>query len=285
MWKVYFSLTKPSPLEANSEISGMRLAVSRGSAQLTVENIAAYDETDAQQKALIAANQFLDVLCWKCKTTLGIDPSSRHVESPTGRKRGYVNLQGSISATSHLTGVLTVVRKDSFGNIIEVRDSSKPSGIEVKPSEAASHYRHAHLTDDPFNRFRDLYLAAENVASEIQAAKRLSRKEVKQLSESRQSYEEGLLILALKESFSNDTTPLRQIAKNLPEFHDSREAVPQVAKIVYKGYRCQLSHSKALEDKKLPFDAKDMKEVRAATPLMEFMARSLLQYEENSLLN
>ena len=37
MWKVYFNLTKPSPLEANSEINEMKVSVSRGSDQLVVE--------------------------------------------------------------------------------------------------------------------------------------------------------------------------------------------------------------------------------------------------------
>jgi len=284
MWKVYFSLTKPSPLEANSEINGIKLAVSRGSAQLVAELVEACNETDAQQKALTAANLFLDTLCWKYKTTLAVDPSSRYVESPTGRKRGYVNLQGSISGTSHLTGVLTVVRKDSFGNIIEVRDSSKPSRIELKPSEAGSYYRHADSSHHPFEKFREFYRAAENIASKIPALKGLSDKEVMQLSESGRSYEEGLLKLALDECFGSNALSLKKAAKNLPEFDESQEVIPQVAKILY-WYRCQVDHSKALRHKKIPYDPQDEKEVKAALPLMKFVARSLLQYEENSLFN
>lgn len=283
MWKVYFNLTKPSALEANSDINGMKVSVSRDSEQLIVENIDACDENDAHHKALTAANQFLDTLSWKCNATLAIDEASRcaaHI-GPSGQKQVYVTVADSFRVGEHIR----VVEKDSSNNIIEVYDSSKPGKIETKPSEAASHYRHAHLTNDPFNRFHDLYLAAENIASKTKGLKAFSKSGVKQLSESRQSHEEGLLRLALDECFASNLRSLNQVAKSLPEFDDSREVVPQVAKILYKGYRCQLNHSKALEDKKLPFDAKDMKEVRAATPLMEFMARSLLQYEENSLLN
>ncbi len=248
MWKVYFNLTKLSRLEANSEINGMNVSISRDSKQLVVENIDACDETDAHQKALTAANQFLNGL-WKYYSYLDIDSSSRHVESHTGQKRVYVTMQASVGIASQLTAV----KKDSSGNIIEVYDSSKPGKIDVKPSEAASHFRHAHLTDDPFDRFPNLYLAAENIASKIQGLKGLSKSGVKQLSESRQSYEEGLLRLALDECFASNLRSLNQVAKSLPEFDDSREVVPQVAKILYKGYRCQLNHSKALEDKKLPF--------------------------------
>jgi hypothetical protein len=144
------------------------------------------------------------------------------------------------------------------------------------------------LTDDPFNKFRDLYLAAENIASKIQGLKGLRKGEVKQLSKSRESYEEGLLCLALNECFSSNLQSLRsltQVAKSLPEFDDAQEVTPQVAKILYRGHRCQLNHSKALEDKKIPFNPEDEKEVRAAIPLMEFVTRSLLQHEENSLLH
>ena len=282
MWKVYFNLTKPSQLEANSEINGMKVSVSRGSKQLVTEFAEACDETDAQQRALIVANLFLDALSRKCNTTFDIDPNSQHVEhvSPTGQKHVYVTAHISVGITLRATAA----KKDSSGHIIEVYDSSKPGRIEVKPSQAAKYYRHAHLTSDPFNKFHDLYLAAENIASKIQALKGLNRNKVTQLSESSQSYEEGLLKLALDECFSSDPSSLKQTAKSLPEFDDAQETIPQVAKILYEGYRCQLNHSKASQDKKIPFDPKDEKEVKAALPLMNFVAKSLLQYEENSLL-
>lgn len=285
MWKVYFTLNKPSRLEANSEIDGVKVSIRENSKELIVENTDASDETDAQQKALTVANRFLDALSWKADTTLAIDTATRRVEriGPTGQKQVSTTVSESIRGTERSI----LVKKDSSGNVIEVRDSSKLGRIEIKPSpsEAASHYRHAHLTDDPFNRFHDLYLAAENVASKIQALKGLSRSEVKQLSESGQSCEEGLLRLALEESFGSNQQHLRQTAKNLPEFDESQELMPQVARILFRGYRCQVSHSKASQDKKIPFNPEDEKQVRAALPLMEFVARSLLEYEENSLLN
>jgi len=284
MWKVYFNLDKPSRLEANSEINGVKVSISEGSRELIVENIDAGDDRDAQQKALSAGNYFLDAL-WKCHTYLAIDPISHVAEyvSPTGTSISITPPPASAVASVGSPGVEI---RDSSGNIIEVRDSSKPGRIEIKHkhSEAASHYRHAHLTDDPFNRFHDLYLAAENIASKIQALKGLSRSEVEQLSESGQSYEEGLLRLALEECFGSNQQHLRQTAKNLPEFDDTKDTIPQVAKILYV-YRCQVDHSKDLRDKKLPFDSQDEREVKAALPLMEFVARFLLRYEENSLVN
>lgn len=281
MWKVYFNLTKPSQLEASSEINEMKLSVTKGSDQLVVEFANAGDEADANQRALVAANQFLDSLCPKYNSAFEIDPNSQHVENidPTGPKHIYISAHASVGITSQVTAV----KKDSSGHIIQVYDSSKLGRIETKPSEAASYYRHAHLTNDPFNKFRDLYLAAENVASKIQVAKNLNKNRIKQLSESRQSYEEGLLRLALDECFGSNQQSLKQTAKNLPELDQSQEAIPQVAKILYNGFRCQLNHSKALQNKKIPFNPEDEKEVKASLPLMEFVAKSLLQYEEASL--
>lgn len=281
MWKVYFNLNKPSQLEANTEINSVKAQVSQGSDQLVVEFVEACDEADAQQKALTVANRFLDALCWRFGTTLAIDTATRCVEriSPTGQKQVSITVSDSITVGEHIK----LVKKDSTGNILEVYDSSKPGKIDVKPSEAASYFRHAHLTDDPFDRFHNLYLAAENVASKIQVAKELSKNAVKQLSESGASYEEGLLRLALGECFGSETQSLKQSAKNLPDFDNAQETIPQVAKILYNGYRCQLNHSKAAENKKIPFNPEDEKEVKAALPLMELVAKSFLQYEENKI--
>jgi hypothetical protein len=150
VWKVYFNLDKPSPLEANSEINGMKVSVSQGSKELIVEDIDAHDEADAQQRALPLANRFLDAL-WKYDTYLGIDPNSQHTEytSPTGQKHIYLTATESIGLSNHAT----VLKKDSSGNIVEVYDSSKPGKIVIKQSEAASCYRRAHLSSDPVRRF------------------------------------------------------------------------------------------------------------------------------------
>lgn len=278
MWKVYFNLNKPSRLEANTEINGVKAQLSQGSDQLVVEFAEACDETDAQQRALIVANLFLDALSRKCNTTFDIDPNSQHVEhvSPTGQKHVYVTAHISVGITSRATAA----KKDSSGHIIEVYDSSKPGTIEVRPSEAASYYRHAHLADDPFDKFRSLYLVAENIASKIEDVKGLSKNELKQLSESGGSPEEGLFRLALEECFGSNQRSLKQTVKNLPEFDQSQELISQVAKILFRGYRCQLNHSKASQDKKIPFNPQDEREVKAALPLMEFVAKSFLQYEE-----
>ncbi len=283
MWRVYFDLTKPLPPEANSEINGMKVHIEKGNSKLIVEFADASDDANAQQKALSAANSFLDTLCWKCGTCLGIDPDSQDVEYISSTSKSITITPAPALAVA-TTSQPTVVKKDSSGNVIEVSDPSRPGKIEVKPSEAASYYRHAHLSDDLFNRFHDLYLAAENVASKIQVAKELSKNKVKQLSGSGKSYEEGSLKLALDECFASNPLPLKQVAKTLPEFGEAREAIPQVAKILYKEYRCELNHSKASENKKIPFNPEDEKEVKAALPLMEFVAKSLLQYEANSLL-
>jgi hypothetical protein len=122
MWKVYFNLNEPSPLEANSEINGVKVNINQRSKHLVVENIAASDETDAQQKALTIANRFLDALCWRFGNTLAIDTATRGVEriDSTGQNR-FITVSDSGRGTEHFR----LEKKDSSGNIIEVIDSRK----------------------------------------------------------------------------------------------------------------------------------------------------------------
>lgn len=73
------------------------------------------------------------------------------------------------------------------------------------------------------------------------------------------------------------------MAKRVPGFNLGGDVILEVARLLYKGHRCQLNHSKASDDKKIPFDPEDEKEVNHALPLMDFVAKSLLQYEEQKL--
>ena len=171
-------------------------------------------------------------------------------------------------------GSLEVIKKDKLGNIIEVYDSKKPGPIKCKPSEATSYYRRGRLSSDPFDRFRNFYLVVENIADRIRILKEVSHLNEQQLLES-----------ALKEYFESNTKPLENMARSIPGFNLGADVISEVANLLYKGHRCQLNHSKASEDKKIPFDPEDEKEVSQALSLMDFIAKSLLQYEEQNLLS
>lgn len=282
MWTVYFTLNRPSPLEVYSEISGLKVEVKENSSQVVIGNVDASDVDEAQKEALAAANQLLNALSWKHDTTLEIKPetySAEHV-SPSGKKETIVKPAPVTVVTG--VGRLTVVRKDASGNIIEVRDSQKPGRINTKPSDAAAYYRRAHLTSDPFDSFRNLYLTAENVADRIRINKALSKQQLKKMY-GLPSYEQSLLRMTLDECFAKTKQSRIKATSKAYTLDTKKPVIPQVAEILFEGYRCQLNHAKALEDKKIPFNLQDEKAVKTALPLMKLVAKSLLAYEDNSL--
>jgi hypothetical protein len=283
MWTVTFVLDRPSPLEVYSEISAMRVEVKENNSQVVISVVQAASIDEALKKASSAANQFLNELSRKFSVHLAIKGESYAVEhvAPSGEKQVVVHPE---PASCVMSGRLIAVKKDASGNTVEVRDSQKPGKIDVKPSDATPYYRRAHLTNDSFDRFRNLYLASENVADKIRISKEYSNKGDLERIYGLKSYEESLLRLALDECFAKGPQPLIQAARHIHTFDDKQPVVPQVARILYKANRCQLNHSKASGDKKIPFDPQDEEEVKAALPLIESAAKSLLDYEQTSLM-
>jgi len=261
---VEFNLKKRSPVT----VENGNVVVDKGHPRITVRNIEADSHDDAIQKARPRAEEFLDDLHFRERIVLetGTGLGVGLQDSPEFRHSDY-------DATLKAKG----------GHREKFPDTLKE--VATKPSDAKALYRSAAICQHPFDRFRNLFLVIENVASKIQGVKELGKSEVKQFSESGQSYEEGLLKLALDECFGKDPRSLKQTAKNLPEFDDVQETNSQVAKILFEGYRCQLNHSKALENKKIPFNLEDERTVQQVLPLADFVAKSLLSYEDTHLLS
>lgn len=281
MFTVKLELNRPSLLEAYAEIIGLRVEVQENSTQVVVHDVDAADADEAFKKALSAANQFLNTLSWKHNIDLKIETEASSVALTESSGKKHVIIRPA-PASIVLRGRLTTVHKDASGNIISVSDSQKPGRINVKPSDAAAYYRLAHLTDDPFDRFRNLYLATENVSDRIRMKRGLTKQELKGIYGG-QSSELSLLRLALDECFANNLRSLIEATKRIYTFDNNQSIVPQVAEMLYKGHRCQLNHSKASEDKRIPFNLQDEDEVKTTLPLMDFIAKSLLGYEETSL--
>lgn len=271
IWNISLTLDRASPVEADSKFGDVTVGVKLETRELSVLGIQAADKNEAIAKAEELANPFLDTLSWKHDVDLAIDPTALRAEEigPDGRKHAHLQGKETISVSERVL----IVLKDATGNVVEVRDSAKPGRIGVKRSEAAAYYRRARLSSDPFDRFRNFYLVAENVADRIRANKKVSRK----------LYEQKLLKLALGECFRSDRTPLHKVASSVAEYHDQGNIIAEVARLLYKGYRCQLNHAKASQNKKVPFDPENEQQVKAVLPLMEFIARSLLDYEERNL--
>jgi len=270
MWEIYFTINKNAPVEADSEIEGDKVELRLDSKDLTVQIASASSEEEALKKAYIVSNRFLDYLAWRHGADIAINPNSIRTDfiDSTDQRKTNVYITNKMS----MSGRIVVVKKDAEGNVIETYDSSRPGTITIKASEAASYYRRGKLSSDPFDRFRNFYLVAENIADRIRIFKSLVTMK-----------EQALLQIALEELFGDDSTPLGNVAKHIPGFNLGSAVISEVSKLLYKGHRCQLNHSKSLEEKKIPFDLKDEEEVNLALPLIDFVARSLLQYEEQYL--
>ena len=74
-----------------------------------------------------------------------------------------------------------------------------------------------------------------------------------------------------------------EFAKSEPTFNTNESAISEVTRILYGTNLCQLNHSKAFNDKKVPFDPENETEVMNALPLVKFVAKTFLEYEESSL--
>lgn len=251
---VEFDLRGKSPVT----VENGDVIVDKGCATVTVRNVEARSTEDAPEKARPKAEALLDELCWQNEIELEIgdgytvakqaSPTTRHIKKYTIK----------LYATGgHRKKIPRVLNK-----------------VGTKPSSAKTYYRRAAISEDVFDKFRNLYLAIENVASKIAAAKG---------EEFGHRQELGLLKFALQECFSSKEKLLEEHSHGYG-FKNTGDILLDVANYLYKENRVQLSHSKAAEKKKIPFNPDDERAVQGSLHLAEFVAGSLISYEDTNLL-
>ena len=256
MWNVYFYLTSPSPISLNFEINNFRVRVIESFKQISVHNIQAVNQNAAWTKALDAATTCIDCLSWKYDVVLSINIGRLNIEE--------IDLIGkTVNRTGYASAVARAV-------IVVKGIHQTPAIIKIKKSEAASYYRKGCLSVDPFDKFRNVYFAVENISSQIYR---------KQPGEP----EKIELERALEVCFVNRLQSLFEVAKAEPTFNAKETTISEVTRILYTINRCQLNHSKVYKDKKVPFDPQSETEVMNALPLVKFVAKTFLEYEESSL--
>jgi hypothetical protein len=249
---VEFNLKARSPVT----VENGDVIVDRGYSTVTVRNVEADSTDDAANKARPKANALLDELCRQYEINLEIgngwtvmlqdSPTTRHI------KKFYLK--------TYTTGGH---RKKYPRTLKEV---------VIKPSDSKAYYRKAAISQDPFDKFRNLYLAIENVASKIVVAKGKGS-----------CGELDLVRIALQECFSSNKQLLKEHS-HVYGFENTGDIFLDVATFLYKKNRVQLSHSKASKNKKIPFNPDDEWEVQVSLPLAEIVANSLLSYEDTHLL-
>lgn len=250
---VEFNLRARSPVT----VENGDVIVDRGYSTVTVRNVEADSTDDAENKARPKTNAFLDELCRQYEINLEIgngwtvmlqdSPATRHIKKYTLK----TTLKGG-----HRRRIPHVLKE-----------------VEIRPSDAKTYYRKAVISKDPFDKFRNLYLAIENVASKIVVAKGKSS-----------CGELDLVRIALQECFSSNTQLLKEHS-HVYGFENTGDIFLDVATVLYKKNRVQLSHSKASKNKKIPFNPDDEWEVQVSLPLAELVAKSLLSYEDTHLLS
>jgi len=250
---VEFDLRARSPVTVESG----DVIVDRGYSTVTVRNVEADSTDDAGNKARPKANAFLDELCRQYEINLEIG-------------KGWTVMVQDSPATRHIKEYnLKITRKGGHRR----RVPRVLKEVEIRPSDAKAYYRKAAISKDDFDKFRNLYLAIENVASKIVAAKgKCSCREL------------DFVRIALQECFSSDTQLLKEHS-HVYGFENTGDIFLDVATFLYKKNRVQLSHSKARRNKKTPFDPHDEWEVQVSLPLAELVAKSLLSYEDTYLLS
>ena len=230
--------------------------VDKGYDTVTVRNVEADTHVNAEKKAWPKANDFLNELSWQYGIHLELGSDST------------IDLQKS-PATRHLNRIYI---KNSLKGWHRKKIPHKLSEVIIKPSDSKAYYRRAAKSQDPFDKFRNLYLAIENVSSKIAI-----KKGEKGLSELR------LLEVALRECFSSNVHILKDYSNIRSSEHEG-DIIAEVAHLLYRGRRCQLNHSKENEDKKVPYNSEDEWEVTSVLPLTEYVAHSFLSFEHSHLL-
>ena len=252
LYIVEFNLKARSPVT----VENGDVIVDRGYSTVTVRNVEAVSIDDAANKARPKADAFLDELCWQHGRNLEIgngwtvmlqkSPETRHIKKNTIK----IKLEGG-----HRKRIPRVLKE-----------------VGIKPSDAKTYYRKAVISQDPFDKFRNLYLAIENIASKIAIVK--GKGSCKELD---------LVRIALQECFSSNEKLLEKHI-HVYGFENTGDIFLDVATFLYKKNRVQLSHSKVSENKKIPFNPADEWEVQVSLPLAEIVANSLLSYEDSPLL-
>ena len=250
---VEFNLKSRSPIM----VENGDVILDKGYSSITVRNVQADSNDDAINEARPKAEAFLDELChlYEIKLEVGNGLTVGSQESPATRHIKKYTLKGTLKGW-HRKKIPRVLKE-----------------IEVKPSDAKTYYRKALISKDPFDKFRNFYLAIENVASKIIATK------------GKGTYKElDLLKIALQECFSSNKRQLKEHS-HVHGFENTGDIFLDVASFLYKKNRVQLSHSKASENKKIPFNPADEWQVQVSLTLAELVAKSLLSYEETHLLS
>ncbi len=143
--------------------------------------------------------------------------------------------------------------------------------VPIKQSDSKSLYRKAMISRDPRDKFREMFLVIENIASKIVPSWENKSMRV-------------LIATAIKICFTSRLHDLEDFTRSYG-FKYEGDIIEAVASNIYEDCRTYLFHAKANRNKYIPFNEEDERKVQRILPLAEFLAKSLISYEDDNLLS
>lgn len=246
---VEFDLKSRSP----TTVENGGVIVDKGYSTVTVRNVQAESSVGADNEARPKADAFLNELCWRYGINLEIGTSATIApqDSPTTRH---------IDIKFKMLGGFKGGHRKKYPRILKE--------VVTKPSDSKALYRKAAISQDPRDKFRELFLVIENVTSKI----------VKDWSN-----EKELIEVGLQKCFSSRLQELEHFISQYGFTYEG-DIINEVASDLYGNYRTQLFHAKVNRDRNIPFNPEDERKLQRILPLAEFVAKSLILYEDTHLL-
>lgn len=251
LYIVEIDLNKKSPIT----IENGDAIMDKGRNTVTVRNVEACSLEDAEAKAREQANSLLDELSVQYGTCLVLKNRLTIKKQDSREERHIKTLRMKISLKGYHRNL----------------PPRKLESIEIKPAEAKAYYRAALMATNPFDEFRNYFLAIENVAS---------NKEFMYVPKEGLDY----VTHAIQKCFSSDEDKQGLVDHaHARGFKDTGNICKDVSDFLYQENRIQINHAKANQRKKLPFSDRDLRAVEGASFLAEYVAKKLIAFNDSNL--
>ena len=142
----YDLTSKPPTTVENGDV-----IIDKGYSTVVVRNIESVSHEDARKRAKPKAESFLNELCWRYGIVLklGKGSTSAPQEDIAIRHLSRIHIKGSMKGWHRPKYPKTL------------------NQLPIRPSDAKALYRKAMISDDPRDKFRELFLVIENIVTKI----------------------------------------------------------------------------------------------------------------------
>lgn len=254
-YRITLDITEPLPeklSKKNLSLDGSEIFVTTGKSRSSLEIFPIL--SDNPEIAMLIARHALNNLLNYFASVVQF----RGILTP-GYK--YESTEDSGTVVEPGTGILYVTKVDV------------PDGFSLGiDRRAAAFLRRGDSSNDPFDSFRNYYLAVDTVGKSLKPGV----KDSKVLLETLKKVTKPTVLTELE-------TNLRSALKELKEpYPSSLDPVKALNKVLYSSFRCSLMHSGSTTDF-TPFNPKDERQVLQVLKIMRGVAWQYVQYERGEL--